>query len=149
MVRACSISVAAPVGPPHGSPGLAAEARRRYGLEVRVAPFEALEAEGRYDGIWASFCLLHAPRAELGAHLARLARALRPGGLLYLGMKEGAGEARDRLGRRYSYFSGDELRAALAAAGLAVEAVAREHGRGYAGGEETFLHIHARREAAP
>jgi hypothetical protein len=46
-----------------------------------------------FDGIWASFSLLHTPKAEHSRHIGAMARALRPGGYLYLGMKLGEGEA--------------------------------------------------------
>lgn len=128
-----------------GSEGLAAEGRRRYGIEIRVEPFEALAAVAAFDGIWASFCLLHAPRGDLPDHMARLARALKPGGLLYVGLKEGAGEARDPLGRHYTYVSEAELRALLAGAGLALEDLGRDLQTGCAGGEEPCLHAFARR----
>jgi SAM-dependent methyltransferase len=45
-----------------------------------------------FDGIWASFSMLHTPKAEHRTHVAAMARALRPGGYLYLGMKLGEGE---------------------------------------------------------
>ena len=46
-------------------------------------------------GFGASYSLLHAPRAEMPRHLAAIARALRPDGVLSLTLKEGQGEARD------------------------------------------------------
>lgn len=126
------------------SPALAEEGRRRYGLPVRVARFDQLADIAAYDGVWASFSLLHARRAQMPANLARIARALRPGGILYLGLKEGTGEARDRLGRFYSYFTEPELRDMLGHAGFAVEAIDTGEGDSYDGTPTRFLHIHAR-----
>ncbi|MEM8592768.1 MAG: SAM-dependent methyltransferase, partial [Pseudomonadota bacterium] len=42
-----------------------------------------------------------------------------PGGVLHLGMKLGSGEKRDAIGRFYSYFSREELLAALEQSGVA------------------------------
>lgn len=92
----------------------------------RIAPaarflhgsFDDLDAVAAYDGIWANFALLHAPRADMPRHLAAIARALRPGGIFHLSMLLGAGEIRDRHDRAYAYYAADELRALLAAAGF-------------------------------
>ena len=102
------------------SPEMAAEALRRHGLTVRVATFSDLVEEAAFDGVWASFSLLHAPRSELPAHLAAIRRSLRPGGVARIGMKTGEGDGRDRLGRYYTYVSEDELEALLTAAGFDV-----------------------------
>lgn len=130
-----------------GSAGLAAQARRRYGVEVRVARFEELDDEGLYDGVWASFCLLHDTRDAMPGHLARLHRALRPGGWLYLGLKEGAGESRDKLGRRYTYFGEAEIAGLLDAAGFPEVVAAVEQAEGYDGSRTGMMHILARRDA--
>lgn len=100
------------------SPDMAALAFRDHGIAVRVEPFEALDATARYHGIWASFGLLHAPRADLPALLARIHRALVPGGTFTLGMKLGQGEGRDELDRFFAYYTEAELRDLLAAAGF-------------------------------
>ncbi|PJE35903.1 SAM-dependent methyltransferase [Pseudooceanicola lipolyticus] len=118
-------------------------ARERFGLEVRVEAFEALAAEADYHGIWANFSLLHAPRAEFPGHLARLRKALKPGGALHLGMKLGSGAARDSLGRFYTYYGEDELRRLLAKAGFTVTASRRSNGAGLAGKPETFVTLTA------
>ena len=102
------------------SEGMARVARERFGVEIRVGTFDDVTGEAVYDGIWAHFSLLHAPRAEMNRHLATLARALRPGGQLLLGMKLGEGEARDRRDRFYTYYSAEDLEERLALAGLRV-----------------------------
>ena len=128
-----------------GSEGLAAEAKARYGLEVTVGRFEGLDAEAAYDGIWASFCLLHDTRAALPGHLGRLSRALRPGGVLYVGVKEGEGEERDDLGRFYTYFTESEMRGLMAKAGFADIETETEPSTGFSGVPCTSLHMFARR----
>ncbi len=125
-----------------GSSGLAAQARAR-GVPAEVMLFEEFDEPGAYDGVWASFSLLHAPRAAFPGLLATLRRALRPGGRLYLGMKLGQGEHRDDLGRRYAYFSEAELRDALAAAGFEIDETETEVAPGMAGIPEPCLHVHA------
>ena len=111
--------------PVDASPGMVALARAA-GLPARRASFDDLDAEGAYDAVWANFSLLHAPRADLPRHLAAVARALRPGGLLHIGMKEGEGEARDGIDRLYTYVNEAELAGLLTDAGLTV--LARERG---------------------
>jgi len=128
-----------------GSEGLAAEAWRRYGLEVTVGPFDAFEAGAAFDGIWASFCLLHDSRPAMPGHLARLHRALRPGGAFYVGLKAGEGESRDRFGRCYTYFSEAEMRGLLSEAGFRGIETETEPTTGYSGEPATALHIFCRR----
>lgn len=128
-----------------GSEGLAAEAQARYGLVVKVGRFEEFATETPFDGIWASFCLLHDTREAMPGHLARLAAALVPGGAIYIGLKEGEGAHRDSLGRMYTYFSEPEMRGLLSAAGFADVQAETEPSKGYDGEPATSMHIFARR----
>jgi SAM-dependent methyltransferase len=130
-----------------GSAGLAAQAQERYGLDVRVARFESLDDVGLYGGIWASFCLLHDTRDAMPGHLARLHRAMAPAGWLYLGLKEGEGESRDKLGRRYTFFGKTEIEALLRNAGFPEVEIAAEPSEGYDGSTGGVMHILARRGA--
>lgn len=117
--------------PVDASDGMVALAREKYGLPARRATFDEIDGEGVYDAVWANFSLLHAPRAEMPGHLTRLARALKPGGLIHLGMKVGEGEGRDSLNRFYTYWWVEDLQAALEAAGFVVdEEVRRGKGTG-------------------
>lgn len=93
-------------------------AARQPGVTAWQASFEELDAEAQYDGIWANFSLLHASRDAMPGHLARIARALKPGGLLHIGLKEGQGAARDSLGRFYTYYTVEEVTVMLRDAGL-------------------------------
>lgn len=85
------------------------EAARARGLEALQMTFDDISGIGVYDGIWANFSLLHAPRADFPRHFMTLSRALRPGGVFHIGMKAGTGEARDALGRRYTYVTVAEV----------------------------------------
>ena len=115
------------------SAGMVEEARAIPGLTVSQATFDALEGADLYDGIWANFSLLHAPKAEMPAHLARLRRLLKPGGVMHIGLKEGSGEARDALGRFYAYYTPEELTGLLAAEGMAVSGLRQGAGKGLDG----------------
>ncbi|MEM9783697.1 MAG: class I SAM-dependent methyltransferase [Pseudomonadota bacterium] len=126
------------------SEALLALAAQRPGVETQQGSFEELEAFGEYDGVWASFSLLHAPRAALPSNLSRLATALVPGGRLFVGLKQGVEERRDRLGRFYAYFDADEVIEALGATGFDVLRATSSEGRGMAGDIETSLYFHAR-----
>ena len=96
-------------------------ARKHEGINVSQATFAELAEVETYDGIWANFSLLHAPRAEFPAHLDRVATALKPGGIFHLGMKTGLNEDRDSIGRHYAYYSSEELQQMLQEAGLQVD----------------------------
>lgn len=121
------------------SPAMAAMAGAHPGVSARVAAFDDLDAVAAYHGIWASFSLLHSPRAALPGHLARIRRALVPRGALYLGMKTGAGEGRDSLGRYYAYHTAAELLGKLRRAGFRPRIVARGRSLGLAGRPEPFV----------
>ncbi|MFN3209796.1 MAG: class I SAM-dependent methyltransferase [Roseovarius sp.] len=80
------------------TPEMVAMAAARPGVTARLATFDDVTEIAAYDGIWANFSLLHAPRANLPRHLRALATALKPGGLFHIGMKTGTGELHDSLG---------------------------------------------------
>ena len=124
-----------------GSAGLATEASTLTGLDVKVQRFEEFDETDRYDGIWASFCLLHASRSEMPANLARIYRSLKPGSVLYLGLKAGSGEKRDSLGRFYSYFEPEFITELLAQAGFQEPQIRLRDGEGYDGLPEKSMHI--------
>src|SRR5579872_2783461 len=100
-----------------GSPEMAEEASRRLNHPVEVMRFDELDDHDAYHGVWASACLLHVPRDELGAILARIHRALRDDGVFYASYKIGESDGRDSLGRYYNYPSPEWLEATYAASG--------------------------------
>ena len=126
------------------SAGMAALAAARPGVVARQAVFDDLEAVDAYDGVWANFSLLHAPRSAIPRHLAAIARALRPGGVLHVAVKEGDGDRRDALGRLYTYFTEVELCGLLRAAGLRPGAVARGADPGLDGVVAPWIAVTAR-----
>lgn len=119
------------------------EAARARGIPARLATFDDIDTTASHDGIYASFSLLHAPRADVPRHVAALARALKPGGQFLLGMKTGSGEARDPLGRHYSYFSPGELSAMLTAQGLTITHKHEGAEAGLSGSIDPYILIHA------
>ncbi|PHR09156.1 MAG: SAM-dependent methyltransferase [Sulfitobacter sp.] len=112
---------------------MVALAKQRYDLDVTLGTFDDLQDHNQYDGIWANFSLLHAPRADMPRHLEAIARALKSGGLFSLGLKAGTGEARDSLGRKYTYYEEEELKAILTDAGFTVTHVTTGEEAGLSG----------------
>jgi 2-polyprenyl-3-methyl-5-hydroxy-6-metoxy-1,4-benzoquinol methylase len=77
-------------------------AAQQLGQPVLHLSFQALEAQAAFDGIWACASLLHVPRVQMDDVMARLARALKGGGVLFASFKYGDAE-QTRDGR---YFNG-------------------------------------------
>lgn len=73
------------------SPDMAALAEEYAGVPVQVMRVEELTWEDGFDGIWACASLLHVPWDDLPEVFRRVARALRPTGVLYASFKLGTG----------------------------------------------------------
>jgi SAM-dependent methyltransferase len=123
-----------------GSPELAAQATQRLGRPVFVLLFEDLAAQAAYDGVWANACLLHVPRPALAGIVARVRRALRPGGAFYASFKAGEAEGRDRFGRYYNYPDAGWLREAYGAGGWSRLDIDEDLGGGYDQEPTRWLH---------
>lgn len=132
------------VTPLDGSSGLAAIASRRLGRPVRIARFDEMEDIEAFDAVWAHASLLHVPRISLPGILARLHRALKPGGLLFASFKAGSAEGRDGFGRYYNYPSAADLGAWVEESGTwnNVE-IGETGGGGYDGKPTEWLFLHA------
>jgi SAM-dependent methyltransferase len=70
---------------------------------------------GSFDAVYAMNCLLHVPNAELPAVLSEIARVVRPGGLLFLGLYgaversgEGPADADDHVPPRFFSWRTDD-----------------------------------------
>lgn len=122
-----------------GSAEMVRVAREAFDLNVRHTQFSEITGEGVYDGVWANFSLLHAPKAEFPIHMAALHRALKPGGRLHLGMKTGEGEKVDSIGRFYAYYTETELHDLLTTAGFTVIKSDLGQGKGMAGDVEPWV----------
>ena len=106
-----------------GSAGMVAEARRRTGLSVAHIPFDAFAAHLAYDGVFASFSLLHLRRSDAPRIVGKIWDALKPSGLLYVGVKacsEGTRERRDALGRFFTDYKRADLEEMLIGAGFKI-----------------------------
>lgn len=120
-------------------------ANERFNIGARVGTFDDELLEAAYDGVWANFSLLHARREDLPRHIARLNKALKISGLLYMGMKTGEGERRDHLGRFYTYYQISELRTFLEMRGFKLLDLVEGQEAGLAGKIEPFALIMAQK----
>jgi SAM-dependent methyltransferase len=89
--------------------------------------------DAAYDGVWANASLLHVDRDELPTVLARLAQATRPGGELFMSVKEGDGEDWSIHGnvtapRFFTFWRDEPLRSMVEAAGWSVREIVRARG---------------------
>ncbi len=84
--------------------------------DLRQLPF----ADVSLDAAWVNASLLHIPRAQAPGVLAEVRRVLKPGGVLYLSLKEGKGEVwEQREGMRFfTFFGVEETRTLLKDAGF-------------------------------
>lgn len=87
-----------------GSPELCRIASQNTGIEVRCELFEDPSDIEAYDGIWACASILHLPKEELRNVFAKIAWALKPGGILYTSFKYGTFEG-ERNGRYFTDFT--------------------------------------------
>lgn len=75
-----------------GSKAMVRLATRHTGLPVRRISFDQVEFDGSFHGVWACASLLHVPYSDMEDVLWRLARALKPSGVLYASFRCGDGE---------------------------------------------------------
>jgi len=131
--------------PVDASQGMVDLANSTYDIGARVMTFDDLDATSEYDGVWANFSLLHAPFADLPRHLTDIAHALRPSGVLHIGMKTGEGEHRDAIERLYTYITVPQLRDLLGDAGFDVLTVEEGEELGCAGTVDPYVIMRARK----
>ena len=98
------------------SEGMLRQAKRK-GVAVAQMDIENLAFPSQsFDAIWAMTSLLHFPKQKLPAILENLSSILTPNGVLYISLKEGAGEdwhhakTLENLKRFYAYWQEDEFR---------------------------------------
>lgn len=126
------------------APALVRRANEAFALGARVMAFHELAAKAAYAGVWAHASLLHCPRAALPDVLARIHRALVPGGWFFSSYKLGTGEGRDLLGRLHNFPSPDWLIAAYAAVGFGLEAQRTYAGRSSDGTQRDWIDLTVR-----
>ena len=129
-----------------GVPAIAAKASERLGFAVKVMRFDELEVSEKYDAVVASASLLHVPREGLPDVLARIWRALKPGGWHLATYKTGQMEGRDKFGRYFNYLDQYEAEAIYAAAAdWAVIEFDEYSGSGYLNAPAQWLKLVARK----
>jgi SAM-dependent methyltransferase len=128
-----------------GTPALVRRANEAFGLGARVMAFHELEAEAAYAGVWAHASLLHCPRASLPDVLARIFRALVPGGWFFSSYKLGEEEGRDLLGRLHNFPSPGWLFAAYAEAGFILDSHEVYAGKASDGTQRDWIDLVARK----
>jgi ubiquinone/menaquinone biosynthesis C-methylase UbiE len=105
------------------SAGMLAEAQRRAPAvrcirgDLRLLPL----ASSSVDAVWMCASLLHLSRTDAATALSEARRVARTGARLYVGVQEGGGEERRPDGRHFTYWSLEELRAAVDAAGFDID----------------------------
>ena len=72
-----------------GSSELCRLASEFIGQSVRCMDFEELDYEEEFDGVWACASLLHVEKSRISSVLAKVHRALKPGGVMYFSFKRG------------------------------------------------------------
>lgn len=136
------------VDPTDGTPEIARKAEERLGRAVRVMGFDELDAVETYDAVWANASLLHVPRSSLPQVLARVSRALKPGGLHFASYKGGDIEGRDNHGRYFNFLSREELIAIYnRSAPWEIESIIEYIGGGYEGKHGPWVAITVRKPA--
>lgn len=134
------------VDPTDGVLEISAQAEARLHRPVRVMRFDELDAFERYDAVVASASLLHVPRTGLGDVLARIWRALKPGGWHLASYKGGGTEGRDAFGRYFNYLSAEQANLAYrAAANWAQINIEEGVGGGYDGQQGPWIKVTARK----
>lgn len=128
------------------APAMVRKANERWDVGARVMTFDQLDAEAEYDGIWAHASLLHVPRTDLPDVLARIHRALVPGGYHFASYKLGEAEGRDQFGRFYNFPSPDWLTAQYhAIPGWEIVRDERSLGGGFDGVERDWINLTVRK----
>lgn len=99
---------------------LAAIAARNTGLDVEVRRFQEIDWNNKFDGIWCCASLLHVPEEDMPGVIARLARALRPGGILYASFKIADGSYQEQA-RRFTVVNTHQWQALIETYGLTLK----------------------------
>ena len=89
-----------------GSEQLCQIASDHTGIKVRQMLFQELEANEKYNGIWACASILHIPKKELNKVLKKMLTALKTDGWIYTSFKYGEYEG-NRNGRYFTDFTID------------------------------------------
>lgn len=83
------------------------------GQVCQVMFFHEMKFQDEFDGIWACASILHVPKSEMDIVMPLFIRALKPGGVFYISLKEGEGEGIMEGGRFFNYYTVETFRALL------------------------------------
>ena len=89
------------VVPVDGSQRMCDETTKLIGYKAENLTFQQLNFENYFDGIWACASLLHISMKELPDVLNRIAKAMKPNGVLYASWKYGNSEHVDATSGRF------------------------------------------------
>ncbi len=89
------------------------------GQKVLQMRFDEMDFDEEFDGVWACASILHVPVDELPDVLAKIRKALKKKGILYVSFKYGEGPAQ-RGDRTFSDFREGSAKKLLSAAGFEV-----------------------------
>ncbi|MBW1645883.1 MAG: class I SAM-dependent methyltransferase [Deltaproteobacteria bacterium] len=129
-------------------PGLAARARAHAGCPVIVGDFRRFNfAALDFDALLSVGSLVHLGREEFPGVFRSICRALVPGGLALITMKEGHGTRTAADGRVFTLWSPPELEKIFAAAGFAVAYFSRD--RSLVNTDDVWLTYVLREKTAP
>ncbi len=132
-----------------GSQGMVDEANHLHGIGAICMTFDQFEMESEFDGVWASFTLQHVPRQHLPDIVCRLSRAIKKGGLLFVGMHMGTNDRRDSLGRLYCHQDIDGFSRMLTSAGFSGLSISTSSGPGYDGTVADHMLVEAVKSGEP
>lgn len=131
------------------TPALVKRANEAFALGARVMAFHELETKAAYAGVWAHASLLHCPREALPDVLARIHRAMLPGGWFFSSYKLGDDanpeEGRDLLGRLHNFPSPEWLLTAYRSAGFIIESHATYAGKASDGTQRDWIDMIVRK----
>lgn len=127
------------------SPAMASEAKRRYGIAVRVERIEDFSDLKAYDAVWASVSIHHVDRSRIPAVIASVANSLKAGGTFHSSYKMHQTDTVDSLGRYYAAISEKNLSSIFDGSGLVIDEIDQFGGMGADGNPSSFLSVMARR----
>ena len=124
------------------SPALCELSTGFTGIQTRVRCFKDVDENEEFDGVWACASLLHVPEAELSEAIARLIRALKTMGVLFMSFKYGTGERVAEDGRFFVDMTEERMRDVLQAVqNLTVERLWRTLGEDKFEGHGDWLNV--------
>lgn len=128
-----------------GTPAMLRKAKERHDVDARLMRFRELDAENRYDAVWAHACLFHVERNDLPDIVSRICAALKPEGLHYASYKLGDSDGYDDRGRWNSHLAPDFLHGVYCETGFDIVSMEPWQGKGADGVIRDWLSITAAR----